>query len=207
MKKKLAQLLSKIFVAYYKIRYAGRVHFGKDVIVNHKFAIHGSGQVFIGDFFKSLIAVFFLVFLSGCFLSGGASLETQGFALEPLMLVKADGSSIELSVALADSRDERVKGLQGVSVLRSYEGMWFVFSDEEVRQFWMKDMQIPLDIVFVDADFRVATFVENAPACFTVDPEQTNCTHYSSVELAQYVLELKAGSVKDYGIQAGDTIQ
>lgn len=50
MKKELAQMLSKLFIAYYRIRYAGRVCFGKDVIVNHKFAIYGPGRVFIGDF-------------------------------------------------------------------------------------------------------------------------------------------------------------
>ncbi|MFA5842872.1 MAG: DUF192 domain-containing protein [Candidatus Gracilibacteria bacterium] len=156
--------------------------------------------------FSIVISVLFLG--SGCFLSGGNNvLEAQKFAMEPLMVVKADGSSVELSVAIADSHEERVKGLQGVSGLGSYEGMWFVFSDDAVREFWMKDMQISLDIIFVDADFRVTTFVENAAACSTMDPEQVDCTHYSSVESVRYALELKAGSVKDYGIQVGDTIR
>lgn len=159
-------------------------------------------------FLSFFVTIFLLVFLGECSLfDGGAQLETQGFMVEPLTIVKADGSSVELSIAVADNHDERVNGLQGVSGLGSHEGMWFVFSDEVVREFWMKDMQIPLDIIFVDADFRIVTFVENAPVCFIVDPEQADCLHYSSVELAQYVLELKAGSVKDYGIQAGDTIQ
>ncbi|MFA5842871.1 MAG: acyltransferase [Candidatus Gracilibacteria bacterium] len=50
MKKKLAQILSALFVAYYRIRYVGRVHFGKGVIMNHRFAIHGCGKLFIGDY-------------------------------------------------------------------------------------------------------------------------------------------------------------
>jgi len=159
-------------------------------------------------FLNFFIAVFFSFFLSGCsLLGGGAQLEAQGFVVEPLTIVKADGSLVELSVTIADSHDERVKGLQGVSGLGSHEGMLFVFSDEDVREFWMKDMQISLDILFVDADFRVATFVENVPACFIVDPEQIDCLHYSSVESVRYVLELKAGSVENYGIQAGDTIK
>lgn len=49
MKKKLALFLSKLFVAYYKVRYGNRVHFGRNVIVNHKFSINGDGKLFVSD--------------------------------------------------------------------------------------------------------------------------------------------------------------
>ncbi len=48
-RKKIALALSKLFMAYYKIRYAGKVVFGKGVIVNHKFKVKGHGKVHIGD--------------------------------------------------------------------------------------------------------------------------------------------------------------
>jgi maltose O-acetyltransferase len=50
MKKRLAIYLSKSFILYYKIRYGGKVHFGKNIIINHKFKISGKGKLFIGDF-------------------------------------------------------------------------------------------------------------------------------------------------------------
>ncbi|PKL36742.1 acyltransferase [Candidatus Peregrinibacteria bacterium HGW-Peregrinibacteria-1] len=49
MKKQLALALSKIFIAYYKVRYVKKIHFGKSVIINHKFKVSGPGQLFIGD--------------------------------------------------------------------------------------------------------------------------------------------------------------
>lgn len=49
MKKKLALILSKIFIAYYKVRYGNKVHFGKNVIINQRFNISGVGKLFISD--------------------------------------------------------------------------------------------------------------------------------------------------------------
>ena len=49
MKKKLALLLSKIFIAYYKVRYRNKVHFGRNVIINHKFTVNGNGKLFFSD--------------------------------------------------------------------------------------------------------------------------------------------------------------
>ena len=49
MKKKLALLLSKIFIAYYKVRYRSKIHFGKNVIINHRFNLNGAGKLFISD--------------------------------------------------------------------------------------------------------------------------------------------------------------
>ena len=49
MKKKIALLLSKIFITYYKIRYHNRIFFGKNIIINHRFKIRGSGKLYIGD--------------------------------------------------------------------------------------------------------------------------------------------------------------
>jgi len=49
MKQKIAFILSKIFIAYYKVRYGSRVNFGKNNIINHKFKIYGQGKLIIGD--------------------------------------------------------------------------------------------------------------------------------------------------------------
>lgn len=49
MKRKIAILVSKFLIAYYKFRYGKRVHFGKGVIINHKFKIKGPGKLNIKD--------------------------------------------------------------------------------------------------------------------------------------------------------------
>jgi len=47
--KKLAISLSKIFITCYKVRYGNKVHFGKSVIINHKFNLSGEGKLFVSD--------------------------------------------------------------------------------------------------------------------------------------------------------------
>lgn len=49
MKRKLALFISKFFIAYYRIRYRGRVRFGRNVIVNYQLRVTGPGKLVIGD--------------------------------------------------------------------------------------------------------------------------------------------------------------
>ena len=49
MKRKIALLISRILVFYYRLRYFGRVKFGKNIIVNHKFKLSGPGTLLVGD--------------------------------------------------------------------------------------------------------------------------------------------------------------
>lgn len=49
MKKRLALLISKIFIFYFKARYGSKVSFGRGVILNHKFSIKGKGKLSIGE--------------------------------------------------------------------------------------------------------------------------------------------------------------
>lgn len=49
MKQKVAQILSKAFVVYYKMLYGKRVSFGGNVLINHKFKLKGRGKLAIGD--------------------------------------------------------------------------------------------------------------------------------------------------------------
>ncbi len=98
------------------------------------------------------------------------------------------------SVELADSPDERSRGLMGRVVLAKKQGMLFVFEDSAPRSFWNQDTLIPLDVIFIDQGRVVA--VEQLPKFdpavgpITVTPEFP----------AQYVLELNQGS----GVTIGD---
>ena len=106
-------------------------------------------------------------------------------------------TSYELLVA--DTPAQQIQGLSGHPGLKENEGMLFIFSDSEERSFWMKDMNFPLDIIWIDETKRVAGFVENAtPESF---PEMFN----SEVPV-QYVLEVNAGDVAKKGIEVGDTV-
>jgi maltose O-acetyltransferase len=49
MKQKVAQIISKIFVALYNTRYGGHVSFGKNILINHRFKLKGRGKLIVGD--------------------------------------------------------------------------------------------------------------------------------------------------------------
>lgn len=107
------------------------------------------------------------------------------------MKIKINNKEYEVKEATSD--EEKAKGLQGVSELPEDEGMLFYFDPPEDVQFWMKDVEIPLDIVFIDDNQEVIKVQEGIP---------NDKTMIEAPEVA-YVLEVNAGS----GIQIGDELE
>jgi len=103
-------------------------------------------------------------------------------------------------IEIADSIAKWMQGLAGRNELAPDFGMLFVFSDLEPNPtFTMKGMQFPLDIIFLDAESKVAYVAHNLPAC----PTKNACATVTSPVAARYVLEVNAGEAEKYGIVAG----
>ena len=98
----------------------------------------------------------------------------------------------EYQVKVAKTEEDRRKGLQGVKELKQNEGMWFVFDSPQTVQFWMKDTEIPLDIIFIDEDYTVISIYKGKPNSETIAEEDN----------VNYVLELN----QDSGVKEGDEI-
>ena len=81
--------------------------------------------------------------------------------------------------------------------------MLFVFSEPHIQRFWMKDMNFPLDIIWI-RDFKVIGLEENVPQPANNDGKTARM---NSPEPADMVLEVNAGEVAKYGISAGDMVQ
>lgn len=77
-------------------------------------------------------------------------------------------------------------------------GMLFVFGDERVLGFWMRNTIIPLDIAYLRSD---GTIVRT----HTMAPLETRT--YSSVEPARFALEVNAGRFKELGVIEGDRVE
>jgi len=88
-----------------------------------------------------------------------------------------------ISLELATTDEERAQGLMFREELCSECGMLFIFEEEDVRNFWMKNTLIPLDIIFINKDFEVVS-ISHALPC-----EEVICERYSSKGEAMYVLE------------------
>lgn len=100
-------------------------------------------------------------------------------------------------VQVADTEAERQQGLSGVDELKPDGGLLMKFDGDGIWGIWMKDMKIPIDIVWMDKDKKVVYVVKNA------SPELSTNTTFTPKSSARYVLELPAGSVDKAGIKAG----
>jgi uncharacterized membrane protein (UPF0127 family) len=126
----------------------------------------------------------------------------EGEAVEGMSevtFVDGDSEVASFKVELAVEPWERSRGLMHRRKMHPDFGMLFVFEEEEVRSFWMKNTIIPLDMVHVDASGDVVGIVHSAEP-MTLTPRRTG-------EPARYVLELNAGVAKKIGLEPGMTMR
>jgi len=106
-----------------------------------------------------------------------------------------------IKVAVADDMQEQMQGLSDKSVMGKDEGMLFVFDNKQERSFWMKRMNFPLDIIWIEDD-KVVNIHKN------LSPEGDNPEkHYMSQSRVNYVLEVNAGMIDEWRIEIGDTVR
>jgi len=113
------------------------------------------------------------------------------------------GSNLTVNVSVADNDTERMQGLMFVEEMPRYNGMLFIFSDEDERSFWMKNTQIPLDIIFIDEHMMVINVEEAEPGGDVPDSE---LPRYKSNGPCMYVIELNIGVCEEHGIVAGTEV-
>ena len=80
--------------------------------------------------------------------------------------------------------------------------MLFLFREDGFHSFWMKNCQVPLDILWLDEDLKLVHLETAVPPC-RKDP----CPSYASLRKARYVLEVQAGTAQRTGLRIGDPIQ
>lgn len=103
------------------------------------------------------------------------------------------------NVVVVDTLEGRSKGLSGKVSLRKNEGMLFIFDKPAKYSFWMKDMNFPIDIIWIDENFRIVDIKESAhPNSY---PKS-----FIPKEDALYVLEVDAGTVAEEKIKISNSL-
>jgi len=105
-------------------------------------------------------------------------------------------------VELAKSPQEKQKGLSGTRALPEDHGMLFVFEDNSIPSFWMKDMRFSLDFIWI-SNRKVVQISENVLPPDASHPVPTTITPDQPVD---HVLEVTAGFVKNHAININDEV-
>ena len=111
-----------------------------------------------------------------------------------------DGRAFRLE--LARTAEEQSRGYMFRERVGRDEGMLFLFGEEGFHSFWMKNCEVPLDILWLSGDLQVVHLEPNLPPCRR-DP----CPGYQSMRKARFVLEIRGGMAGRTGIKVGDFIR
>lgn len=116
------------------------------------------------------------------------------------VLLGADDRKICVRMEVADTDAARLKGLSGRQTLPEKYGMLFIFDTPGKHCMWMKDMHVPIDIIWLDNSNNIVHTESH------VGPE-TFPRSFCSPNTALHVIELPAGTIDQAGIATGQTVK
>lgn len=96
------------------------------------------------------------------------------------------------------------RGMQFRDELPEDRGLLFYHGKPGYYPYWMYQVRVPLDIIWIDSQKRVVEVVREAKPC---PGPQEKCPVYGGGREAQYVLELRAGMAKASGLEPGARIE
>ena len=123
------------------------------------------------------------------------------------------------TLELAMENEKRFKGLSGRTSIPADGGMLFVFPSAAQQSFVMRDCPIDIDIIYLDPTMKITAWHEmkagpvRLPEEKILDARGVNPAYedklikYSSKFAAQYVIELKGGTIAPMGLKEGQKIE
>lgn len=138
-----------------------------------------------------LFSLFLLFILSVLFLPN----KSNYFNNYNKIRVKIKNKTYTLFVA--DTKEKKGKGLSNIPSIKNNQGMIFIFDKSDYYNFWMKDMNFPLDFIFLQ-DNKLVDFLLN------VSPDTYPQTFTSKIP-ADRIIEIKTGEIKK--IKIGDEVK
>lgn len=126
----------------------------------------------------------------------------QSDTKQPVSTVTIGNAVIEVSLARTSA--EKARGLSGTVQLAENSGMLFEFNPKAKPNFWMKDMLIPLDIIWI-ADSKVTGVEKNVPPP-ELGTDDARLQLYYPLTPIDYVLEVNAGFSDKNNIKEGDAV-
>ncbi|MFN7729033.1 MAG: DUF192 domain-containing protein [Bdellovibrio sp.] len=116
---------------------------------------------------------------------------------------KIEVANVPLLVEVADTPQRLARGLMFRTSLGEGKGMLFIFENEEIRGFWMKNTFVPLSIGFFDRNKKLLEIQDMEPVKSEME---LNPPSYTSNAPAMYALEVPRGWFQKHKIKIGDPL-
>jgi uncharacterized protein len=139
----------------------------------------------------------FLLFAS----CGEKATTAEEYYLTPLKL--PDNTVIQVE-QMREQKD-MMRGMMFRDELKPNRGMLFTHGGLGKYSYWMFQVRIPLDIVWVDEHLQIVEISERTPPC--KDGPASRCPSYGGHQNALYVVEFAAGTVEKHHLKTGDRLE
>lgn len=148
--------------------------------------------------FMILVSAFLYIRISHVLKDSQVAVPSLGQVKLPEKIIRI--GTVELIVEVARTNESRMSGLSNRPVLEQGKGMLFEFDQDDRYSFWMKEMKFPIDIIWLDSDFKVVYVVNKA------EPDSYP-NLFTPTTLARFVLEVPAGFVETNNISIGNKFE
>ncbi|MBR1721496.1 MAG: DUF192 domain-containing protein [Treponema sp.] len=141
--------------------------------------------------------LFFLPFVL-LLLSAACTTSKTKLPVKKLILTDSSGNNIVVKAEIASTFEERKNGFMFRQTIPDGTGMLFIFEEEQVLDFWMKNTPHPLSIAYIDKNGRIRDILDMTP--YSLD-------NVSSSTKVLYALEVPQGWYEKVGIKVGDRLK
>ncbi|MDQ3987139.1 MAG: DUF192 domain-containing protein [Actinomycetota bacterium] len=150
---------------------------------------------------NKLLAIVVLLLAGSCGRSSDAGGNAGPSPTTATVYIKTGEETVLVDVEVADSPEERARGLMYRESLPEDAGMLFVFFERSTSGFWMKNTKIPLSIAFFDQQGKIMSILDMEPCT------RDRCRFYTPPTPYWGALEVNQGAFEEWGVEVGDLVR
>ena len=114
-----------------------------------------------------------------------------------LTITKEDGKTLPVKVEIAKTPQERNFGFMERKNIPEGTGMIFIFENDQILSFWMKNTPHPLSIAYIDSKGKIRNIYDMTP--YSLSPIVSTCS-------VRYALEVPQGWFHKNDVKIGDSV-
>lgn len=141
---------------------------------------------------RRVFAFLFISVIFVLFSCGQKKLQTKDLTIK-----KSSGETVVVKAELAITEEEQTYGFMNRKNIPDGTGMLFIFKDDRIASFWMKNTPTPLSIAYIDYSGKIKDIFDMTPF---------SLASIVSTGYVRYALEVPQGWFSKNGIVVGDVL-